>query len=368
MREKILYIVCMAFTALLFSCSKDAMDDELLPVTRAQLSIGLEDKSEGERQEEIKSIRFIVFSNASGDVKLNVNKLVTLDTPATATDITAKNLEVIPNNDIMVIVIANEPQSLTSKLNTVTSPWLLQSVDYDIANILDSDGEIVSSTGMPMTGVIRDISVASDEVKAVKMVVERAVARVDIFLEATDGGAVTGYTKDVTSVTLHNSTHKSYFVMGNEANYTRDNANPSKNYGKVMTNAVDGDLLTQTWTAATTETWAYSSVAGAENRKILCSFYVAERIFRSDSSDQLAISMVNVLKGPPSVTGIAEKVIKTITKVDNSGTPTAQPFTEIRRNNVYQITARVGKIGIQIITISVEGWGKVQDIDLDMYL
>ena len=85
----------MAFTALLFSCSKDAMDDELLPVTRAQLSIGLEDKSEVERQEEIKSIRFIVFSNASGDVKLNVNKLVTLDTPATATDITAKNLEVI---------------------------------------------------------------------------------------------------------------------------------------------------------------------------------------------------------------------------------------------------------------------------------
>lgn len=56
MREKILYIVCMAFTALLFSCSKDAMDDELLPVTRAQLSIGLEDKSEVERQEEIKSI------------------------------------------------------------------------------------------------------------------------------------------------------------------------------------------------------------------------------------------------------------------------------------------------------------------------
>ena len=368
MREKILYIVCMAFTALLFSCSKDAMDDELLPVTRAQLSIGLEDKSEVERQEEIKSIRFIVFSNASGDVKLNVNKLVTLDTPATATDITAKNLEVIPNNDIMVIVIANEPQSLTSKLNTVTSPWLLQSVDYDIANILDSDGEIVSSTGMPMTGVIRDISVASDEVKAVKMVVERAVARVDIFLEATDGGAVTGYTKDVTSVTLHNFTYNSYFVMGNEANYTRDNANPSKNYGKVMTNAVDADLLTQTWTAATTETWAYSSVAGAENRKILCSFYVAERIFRSDTSDRLAVSMVNVLKGPPDVTGIAGKVIETITKVDNSGTPTAQPFTEIRRNNVYQITARVGKIGIQIITISVEGWGKVQDIDLDMYL
>lgn len=110
----------MAFTALLFSCSKDAMDDELLPVTRAQLSIGLEDKSEVERQEEIKSIRFIVFSNASGDVKLNVNKLVTLDTPATATDITAKNLEVIPNNDIMVIVIANEHKVL--RVSSILSP------------------------------------------------------------------------------------------------------------------------------------------------------------------------------------------------------------------------------------------------------
>lgn len=40
--------------------------DELLPVTRAQLSIGLEDKSEVERQEEIKSIRFIVVQQRVG--------------------------------------------------------------------------------------------------------------------------------------------------------------------------------------------------------------------------------------------------------------------------------------------------------------
>lgn len=366
MREKLVYIVCWAFVTLLFSCSNDAVD-ELPPLTRAQLSIGLVDEGDTDRQEEIKTIRFIVFNHASGVPRLDVNERIVLDTPGTATDITAQVLKVIPDNDIMVIVIVNEPQSLISELDGIGSLWALQEVDYNIASVLNN-GEIVSSTGMPMTGVIRDISVASDEVKAVKMVIERAVARVDIFLEATDGGAVTGYTKDVTSVTLHNFTHNSYFVMGNEANYTRDNANPSKNYGKVMTNAVDADLLTQTWTAATTETWAYSSVTGAENRKILCSFYVAERIFRSDTSDRLAVSMVNVLKGPPSVTGIAGKVIETITKVDNSGTPTAQPFTEIRRNNVYQITARVGKIGIQIITISVEGWGKVQDIDLDMYL
>ena len=79
-----------------------------------------------------------------------------------------------------------------------------------------------------MTGVIRDISIAPDETKTVQMVIERAVARVDVFIEAIDGGAVTGYTAGSTSVTLHNFSHDSYFVMGNVGNGTRDNADSSK--------------------------------------------------------------------------------------------------------------------------------------------
>jgi len=46
------------------------------------------------------------------------------------------------------------------------------------------------------------------------MVIERAVARVDVFLEAIDGGAVTGYTAGSTSVTLHNLSHDSYLRNG----------------------------------------------------------------------------------------------------------------------------------------------------------
>ena len=156
--------------------------------------------------------------------------------------------------------------------------------------------------------------------------------------------------------------------MGNVDNGTRDNADSSKNYGKVKEDVSESNLLTHKWTAATTETWAYSSAPGAENRKFLCSFYTAERLFKSDYSDRLSISMANVPKGPTDVTGITEKVIESVTKVDGTGSPTAQPFTEIRRNNVYQVTARVGKIGIQILTISVEDWGERQDIDLDMDL
>lgn len=365
MRIKLLHIICLVFTTLLFACSRDAAD-ELPTLTRAQLSIGLVDDGDAERQEEIKSIRFIVFGNATSGAILDVNKLVILDTPGTATDITAQLLKVVPNKDIIVIVIANEPQSLTAELNGITELPLLQELDYSIASILDSNGEIASTTGMPMTGVIRGISVASAETKSVKMVIERAVARVDVFLEAIEGGAVTGYTAGSTSVTLHNLSNDSYFVMGNVDNGTRDNANPSKNYGKVKEDVPESDLLPGAWTATTSDTWAYSSATGAENRKLLCSFYTAERIFKSDYSDRLAVSMTNIPKGPSGVTGITEKVIETITKVDDKGSPTAQPFTEIRRNNVYQITARVGKIGIQILTITVEDWGERQDIDLDL--
>lgn len=124
MRIKLLHIICLVFTTLLFACSRDAAD-ELPTLTRAQLSIGLVNNGDAERQEEIKSIRFIVFGNATSGAILDVNKLVILDTPGTATDITAQLLKVVPNKDIIVIVIANEPQSLTAELNGITELPLL---------------------------------------------------------------------------------------------------------------------------------------------------------------------------------------------------------------------------------------------------
>ena len=357
MRKKLLHIIYLASTILLFSCSREADVAYELPAhtTRAQLSIDLVNNGDVEQQEKINSMRFIVFGSTPGGVRLDVNEHILLSTPETATDIDAQLLEVTSSNDILVVVIANEPQSLTSQLDGISS-------------ILNSDGQIISATGMPMTGVIRDISIAPDETKTVQMVIERAVARVDVFIEAIDGGAVTGYIAGSTSVTLHNFSYDSYFVMGNVDNGTRDNTDSSKNYGKVKEDVSESNLLTHKWTAATTETWAYSSAPGAENRKLLCSFYTAERLFKSDYSDRLSISMANVPKGPSDVTGITEKVIESVTKVDGTGSPTAQPFTEIRRNNVYQVTARVGKIGIQILTISVEDWGERQDIDLNLDL
>ena len=43
--------------------------------------------------------------------------------------------------------------------------------------------------------------------------------------------------------------------MGNVDNGTRDNADSSKNYGKVKEDVSESNLLTHSWTATTTETW-----------------------------------------------------------------------------------------------------------------
>ncbi len=179
MRKKLLHIICLASTILLFSCSREADVAYELPAhtTRAQLSIDLVNNGDVEQQEKINSMRFIVFGSTPGGVRLDVNEHILLSTPETATDIDAQLLKVTSSNDILVVVIANEPQSLTSQLDGIANLLTLQEMIYDISSILNSDGQIISATGMPMTGVIRDISIAPDETKTVQMVIERAVAR-----------------------------------------------------------------------------------------------------------------------------------------------------------------------------------------------
>ena len=157
MRKKLLHIIYLASTILLFSCSREADVAYELPAhtTRAQLSIDLVNNGDVEQQEKINSMRFIVFGSTPGGVRLDVNEHILLSTPETATDIDAQLLEVTSSNDILVVVIANEPQSLTSQLDGIANLLTLQEMIYDISSILNSDGQIISATGMPMTGVSR---------------------------------------------------------------------------------------------------------------------------------------------------------------------------------------------------------------------
>lgn len=281
----------------------------------------------------------------------------------TATDIKVKEVEVTPNDGKVVVVIINESAELTGQLDLIDGMTTLENVTYDIARILNGSGqEVVATTGMPMVGVIRDVAVANGYTETVKMVVERAVARVDVYLGVRkDSEHEIGYFKqtaetEASSVTLYNLSYNNYFVMGNEANDMRGNATASKNYGKVMDSVADGVLVNQTWTATKDTTWQYSSATEAKNQQLLCSFYTAERIFRSNYTDRLAISMANFKKATLSV-GMDKRPIETVTKRTSEET-TAVPFTEIRRNNVYVITAYVGEVfEIDIHQVTVEDWG-----------
>lgn len=365
MRYQLIHIVFLTLTIIFVSCSKSADDDTpVVPATKAALDVSIENSGEVESQEEIKTIRFIVFDNISSDPKLDVNEYIELSTPGLATDIIVNTLEVTANRDIMVVVIANEPQkdtySLKATLDAIANPSELENIVYDIAEILNSNGqEILESTGMPMVGVIRDISVGPEQTENIHMIIERAVARVDVFVEAVIGGPAVGYTAGSSSVSVYNISYDSYFVMGNKDNGTRDNVDPMKNYGKVMRNMPAVNLNTLTYTAETTERWSYQP--GGENRIRFCSFYMGERIFHSDYSDRLAISMTNFNKAS-LLTGLPKSDIGTISNGGN-----AQVFEEIRRNNVYQVTAKIGKAGINL-QVSVEDWGAAQDIDIDMPL
>jgi len=367
---RLLHIVFLILAIALVSCDKNDID---LPVTtRAGLNVNLVDDTDKDRQEKINTVRFIIFDNASSvEPELDKNIYSEVSSPGTATDIKINEIEVTPNDDKLVVVIINEPEILKTELDGISNMLSLENITYDIAGILNGDGqEIEATTGMPMVGV-KWVAVANGNTETVKMVVERAVARVDVYLAVRkDSAHEIGYVKqtgdtEASTITLYNLSYNSYFVMGNEDNGTRDNTESSKNYGKVMSNV--SDLVQRPWTATEDVTWKYSSEVGAENQRLLCSFYTAERIFRSDYSDRLAISMSNFKKASLSV-DMEEKVIEKIAK-KTSGESTTVDFTEIRRNNVYTVTVYVGEVfEIDIHQVTVEGWGDKQDVDLDIKL
>ena len=55
-------------------------------------------------------------------------------------------------------------------------------------------------------------------------------------------------------------------------------------------------------------------------------------------------------------------------QITPTGGGQSQDFEGFQRNNVYQITAKVGKLGIQIVRVSVEPWGDPKNIDVEMFI
>ena len=145
MRCKPLYsIICLLLVAFLFSCSKNAVEfDEQLSNTRALLSIDLTQNA-GEEQVAIKTVRFVIFGNASSSIPyLDVNEFHEEATPLETTDIKAV-IEVKGNSDIMAIVIVNEPAGLKSDLDNIGSLSDLKNIEFTIAQLLNNSKEEIA--------------------------------------------------------------------------------------------------------------------------------------------------------------------------------------------------------------------------------
>ena len=351
---KLLHIVLgfLILAVVSVSCTKTT-DEPVAPVL-AELEVIIPSVvgDEGNR-EVVKRVRFIVFKNMTTDARLDVNEYTETTSSIAVTNFSAKLKATVSDNS-MVIVIVNEPTAMKNVLDAISGTRDAENMIFNIADIMNAAGAI---SDMPMIGVKRDIAVVAEPGPTdnkVKMVVERAVARVDIYLEAMPGSVSTGYTEN-SSVMLHNVSYQSYFAMGNVDNGTRDNTTETwKNYGKVMQNVAVQDVP-KTWPTGTDETWFYIPGNAANNRQMLASFYVAERLFTTDfPGDRLAVSMANI-KRANLLTGTTERVV--IDKITPKEGGNEEDFNEIRRNNVYEITARVGAVSeITFVSVSVEAW------------
>lgn len=363
MKKRLIITALIIGFAVMASCSKDTKGD-LSQDVPGNMSVEIDPGTEPENREKIKTVRIIVFGNVStSKPRLEANEYIEVKEPQnTGEKIKVTDIEVLVGKDQMAVVIVNEPQtafySLKDELDDIRNAGDLERLQYDIAEILNSDkyGDVIGTSGMPMVGVKRDIVTVAEEFKTaadnnVTMVVERAVSMVELYLEPITP-VETGYTSGTSTVTVSNTSHMGYLVMGNTLNDTRDNLNPSKNFGIVKRDVPTGELKPFEWTASETNYWDNTV---SDKRRLVCRFYVAERIFRADYSDRIMITMAGFKRGATTA-GVSDQQIPTITNSDNGQ---VEAFTEFRRNNVYRITARVNELLTLDLSISVKPWDKI---------
>lgn len=378
---KILNIVFVAIV--MNSCASEGELDEngtRNPGTKALMTVEL---LEGGGEDLLNSVRFFVFDNAStSHPTLDMNRLIQVEEGSKEAVKFNVTLEVSRNPDKMVVVIVNEPVQMSGTLEGINHPDALEDLSLSFAQILNANHTSLLATGIPMTGVawagadhgrpVYDSQAeAETDANRLKMVIERAVARVDFRLEVTEEEAMTGYLAGQTKVTLANTYGQSYFVMGNEENGTRNNPTvPSRNFGFLQTvdpsEFTDPGKTRKTWDATVDEWLLYDPDPGAVNTLYVCSFYTPERTSSAaGDADKLVLILEGIVKENTTTGGTF--VISTL---QNENNPTPQPFTEVLRNNVYQITGRVSKKGLEF-TAQVLNWHDANievDIEKDAYL
>lgn len=351
--QKIIYL--FLFVAGLVSCMKDSCPLAEDP-GRSVMSVTIEDedgKSDSYR-EVINTVRVIVFDNASTVPRLDVNRVFRMPGGETGTKFTVKT-ETSRNNDKLVMAIVNEPAGASQALAGMSHPDGVEDLMFVFADIMNANHTAVKTSGMPMTGVVRGVSVGpahtESDPKRVDMTIERAVARVDIYLQKDESIAPRVVElPSTTVVTLKNTYAEGYLVAGTRADGTRDQPGENLNFGRLLT-VFPSDLRTVEWSPASTIT------IRAVNTKVpVCSFYTPERTCSAvNDADKLGLVFENI-----HLVGVGDRNGEiTIRRISNPAAGvTDSELREIRRNNVYEVVGTIMSIGLGFET-RVVAWRMV---------
>lgn len=306
----------------------------------------------------VHKVRLIVFDNASKDPKLDVNEVIPVDDESQDAKVLKTNLKVTRNEDKMIIVILNEPDNLTLSLNQVFHPSHAENMMFEMMHAFSPGCTTPASTGMPMSGVKRGMSVtkdnATEETAApVSISVERSVARLELWLRS-EPGIHAEINKD-TEIRLLQTSDKGYLATGTIADGTRfqTGENAKNNFGRMLDIPDPQGYIIWTYTAEQPLTIGTTPVQ-------IAVFYTPERMCNADDDgNKLILELNNIMTSE----GLRDKqtVLKEFT-LDGNTQP--EIITDIRRNNLYRTSGRITSGGIEFSNM-VASWTE-ENIDLEV--
>ena len=148
----LIYIVIATIT--LYACTAEyAIGEPVLQDTKGMMAINII-TGDVQVDEYVYSARFIVFDNVSTYPTVDINQMVILD----KNNVWSFNtyLKVRHNQDKALIVILNEPDALTRTLESVSSPYDLNTIKFQMADIFNQNHTAIGTKGIPMTGIVHN--------------------------------------------------------------------------------------------------------------------------------------------------------------------------------------------------------------------
>ena len=341
MDMKTRFTCLIAFALFLFSsCSWDEVVEGGPGVaeTRGVMTIEVRE-SDGLQEDEIGTLRFLVFKDASGTPELELNHFESVPAPVTGV---ASKLEITlkvsrregSSNDKIVVAIANEPAGMTSRLNAVSGYQELQDMELNLADFLNGN-HLSLEQKMPMTCVVWTDEVFATVGEAelagnlIEMQLRRAVSRVDVYVKKGDDVADDLKLASGTTAALKNSYGKQYFIRHQDNTHT---------FGRIQT--VSTGFIDRQWTLSAEQ--AISTAAP------VCTFYTPERTCSAAGNSDKLVLEISVLTSEGAVRSGAFTLTKAVNESQQE-----EDIEVIRRNNVYSITATVGA---NALTCDVSGW------------